>query len=443
MSKRIRIEALVNFEEENNTCTIAGRLIQKSAATLTLEDESDRRTFGYTNLNSDLARVRIGDLLELNLRYTHKSWRVIEQRVLVPCLLENKKHKQWMQRWFKQSDKKRKNLRLRANLKRSMREYFNRHEFMEVDTPTLVPCPGMEPNLLGFKSIWVGPDKTFRRELFLPTSPEFHLKRMLALGYEKIFEFAKSFRNGELSSHHQPEFTMLEWYRAYEGYEKLMEDVEYMVCRAAKEVLDSSSIDIKGKKIDLNPPWNRISVKDLFYDEMGINLDNIRNGIEFAIEANKNGYSYVKQAESFDDIYFKLFLTEVELKLGWDKPVILYDYPIEMAALSRAKPDNKRYCERFEVYVAGVELANAFGELNNANEQNRRFQQFGKESRDERGFSYPIDEGFIDALRFGMPPSAGIALGFDRLAMLFAGEKALDYVCCFPHRSPIEEEDDE
>lgn len=442
MSKRIKIESLVNHEEETAHCIVAGRLIQQSAATLTLEDESDRRTFGYNNQNPDLSRVRVGDILELKLEFNHKSWRVTEQKVLVPCMLEGQKHKQWMQRWFRQSDKIRKNLALRSDLKKSLRNYFTRHGFLEVETPTLVPCPGMEPNLYGFKSIWNGPENTFRSECYLPTSPEFHLKRMLSLGYEKIFEFAKSFRNGELSPHHQPEFTMLEWYRAYECYEKLMEDIEYMVCRAAKEVLATSTLCYKGRNINLDPPWERISVKDLFFDRMGINLDRIKTGSEFAIEAHNNGYTYVKEDESFDDIYFKLFLTEVELKLGWQKPVILYDYPAEMAALSRIKQSNPRYCERFEVYIAGVELANAFGELNNANEQNRRFQSFGEESRRERGFSYPLDEGFIDALRFGMPPSTGIALGFDRLAMLFAGEESLDYVNAFPHKAPFNEEED-
>lgn len=437
---RIQIKDLAKREGEGVACVVTGRLIQHSLATLTLEDETDRRTFGYPNENPNLSKVRLGDILWIKMRFENNAWRVIDLLVLVPCTLTGDALERWLKRWQNQSNIKRKNIHLRAGLMQSIRGYFTRHDFMEASTPTLVDCPGMEPNLKGFDTEWRGPDGAYRQQLFLPTSPEFNLKKMLVLGYERVFEFARCFRNGELSDLHQPEFTMLEWYRAYSGYERIMEDVEDMICRSAIELFGTSSIFYEGCTIELNPPWERISVKDLFERKLKIDLDEVREPVDFAASANRAGYNYVKGSESFDDIFFKLFLTEIESKLGWEKPVILYDYPIEMAALSRKKPGSPRYCERFEVYIAGIELANAFGELNNANEQCKRFVEFMRLSDEERGYHYQPDEEFINALKFGMPPSAGIALGFDRLSMIFANAPSLEEVCSFPHRSPLDRE---
>jgi lysyl-tRNA synthetase class 2 len=421
-------------------CCVQGRLVQRSPATLTLEDESDRRTFGYPNENPELSRVRVGDILALELSWKEGAWRVVSADVLVPCMMENSTHRDWIQRWSLHAGKRRRNLTLRARLINSLRQYFMRHDFLEVETPTLVACPGMEPTLQGFSTIWQGPDKKWLRKAYLPTSPEFHMKKLLVLGYERIFEFCRCFRNGEISELHQPEFTMLEWYRAYSDYTAIMDDMESMVCRAAQELLGKDKLVCKGREIDLSPPWARISVRDLFLEKLRIDLQQIESARQFAIAAQEQGFTYIEMADSFDDIFFKLFLNEIETKLGWGKPVILMDYPMEMAALSRRKPGNPRFCERFEVYIAGIELANAFGELNNAAEQAKRFEEFKLESDSYKGFHYDQDEEFLDALRFGMPPSAGIAVGVDRLAMLFAGETSIDAVTAFPHCAPLVED---
>lgn len=438
--QRVQIGKLPEGDAENDRATVVGRLIQRSPATLTLEDETDRRTFGYPNDRPELNRVRVGDILRLDLFWRMGGWRVTSADVLVPCLLENSKQRDWMQLWFTHSNQRRRNLNLRARLIESLRAYFLRHEFLEVTTPSLVPCPGMEPTLRGFSTIWQGPDKAWMRKAYLPTSPEFHLKRLLVLGYERVFEFSRCFRNGEYSDLHQPEFTMLEWYRAYEDYTRIMDDTETMIARAARELLGRETLRCKGKDIDLSPPWTRISVRELFAQRLGIDLQEITDARQFAGAARLRGYTYVTAEDSFDDVFFKLFLNEIETGLGWDKPVILMDYPIEMAALARRKPQAPRFCERFEVYIAGIELANAFGELNNAQEQARRFDAFVKESDAYKGYHYDPDEGFLEALRFGLPPSAGIALGVDRLAMLFAQESNLDAVTAFPHRAPVLEE---
>ena len=442
VNRRIVIGELTAQESEGQICHIVGRLVQLSPATLTLEDMTDRRTFGFRNDNPDLARVRIGDLLELKLEFHHKAWRAIETQVLSPCLLTEQDQRRWMQRWFLHSNRLRKNLHNRDRITRTVREYFHQENFLEVQTPTLVPCPGMEPHLEGFQTVWEGPNHLWKKTLFLPTSPEFHLKKLLSLGYEKIFEFSKSFRNGELSGHHQPEFTMLEWYRAYESYERLMEDIENLVFQAAMSIPKNGMgkagvLHLNGKDISLAPPWKRLSIRQLFLDVFRVDLDKLQDGPDLARAARFQGFTYVSENESFEDTFFRLLLTEVEPKLGWDRPVILYDYPVELAALSRRKPQNKRYCERFEVYIAGTELANAFGELTNPNEQARRFSEFTELAMKERGYHYEVDGEFMDALKFGLPPSTGIALGFDRLVMLLCGENSLDAVMAFPHQAPI------
>ncbi len=434
------IADLARYEQDGVEVVVAGRLVQISQATMTLEDQTDRRAFGVSIRNPRMNRVRLGDIMECLLIFKDDSWRVQRFNTLVPCMTPQKDHRTWMTRWFKHADQKRKNAVLRGNMLKAFRDYFHGEDFIEVTTPALVACPGMEPHLNGFKTNWKGPHSGWNEERYLPTSPEFHLKKMLVLGYERIFEFCKSFRNMEYSAHHQPEFTMLEWYRSYITYEALMEEVETLICRVHQEAKGGTDLEYRGKVIDLSPPWKRISLRELFLKRFNIHLDRVTSGEQLARAAHASGFDYVKPEESFEVVFNKLFLTEIELSLGWDKPVILYDYPIELAALSRKKPGATRYAERFEVYIGGVELANAFGELNNVIEQAKRFEDFIKESEEERGFHYDIDREFIEALKFGMPPAAGIALGFDRLAMVFADEKSLDNVVVFPHQSPLEDE---
>ena len=441
-TKRIAISGLGADVEEGQEARIAGRLVALSPATLTLEDASDRRSFGFATQSLDRSRLRLGDILEVPLVYKDRAWRVAELRVLTACLLEGAAQRDWLKRWLAQGDRKRRALGLRERLLSAVRLHFKSQGFLAVETPTLVPCGGMEPTLHAFGTTWKGPDGRFEREFHLPTSPEFHLKKLLALGYEKIYELARSYRNGELSPNHQPEFTMLEWYRAYDGYETIMDDVEELVSGLALREFGAPRLVYKDVPIDLAPPWQRISVRDLFFERLGLDLDLLTDARSFARAAKLAGYGYVREEESFDDSFFRLFLTEIETGLGWDKPVILYDYPIEMAALARRKPQAPRYAERFEVYLAGLELANAFGELTNAPEQARRFDVFTLESEAARGFHYEPDDEFLEALRFGLPPSGGIALGVDRLVMLFANETTLDAVLALPHQAPLVSDED-
>lgn len=439
--RRIPLSNVASGAEQGSTCIVAGRLLQISPATLAIEDETDRRSFGFRNSSPNLSRLRVGDILQLNLKFRNDAWRVEKYRVLVPCMLNNHVGRDWVQRWLEHGNRKRKNLILRDRINRAFRDFFHSQNFLEISTPLLVECPGMEPNLTGFQTEWRGPENIWRKKYFLPTSPEFQLKKMLVLGYERIFEFSRCFRNCEISSLHQPEFTMLEWYRAYKDYDVIMEDVEAAVYFAVNSVLGKDFLPFQGKMIAVKPPWKRVSIRELFVSAFGVDLDQVVNGADFAEQAIANGYDYVDAEDSFEDTFYKLFLTEIELKLGWDQPVIIYDYPIEMAALARRKPGEPRYCERFEVYIGGIELANGFGELNNVKEQAHRFDEFAMRSRGERDFHYEPDREFMEALGFGMPPSAGVALGFDRLVMLCAQESELDGVMALPHVEPPLEED--
>ena len=330
----------------------------------------------------------------------------------------------------------------------SIRDFFALEGFVEIETPLLVRAPGMEPNLSQFKTE-LADECGHKQVAYLVTSPEYSCKKMLAAGMDKIFSLGKVFRNeepfssgsGELVTHN-PEFMMLEWYRAGEDYAKLMDDTERLVRFCAKQALSfrGAHSDEESQRHNEAPgslaslgmtdlPWLRISVKETF-NQIGLNLDQILTRDTMAKAALDKGYA-VSSNDSFDDCFFKIFLTEIEPKLGAERPTILYDYPIQMASLSRAKPGDPRYAERFEVYAGGLELANAFSELTDPVEQRKRLEEERK-LRGKRGKDQPpIDDDFIAAVG-EMPPSAGIALGVDRLVMFMTGARSIEEVMLFP-----------
>jgi len=330
-----------------------------------------------------------------------------------------------------------------------IRDFFALEGFVEIETPIMVAAPGMEPNLAQFKTE-LADERGRKKTAYLITSPEYSCKKMLAAGMDKIFSLGKVFRNeepysssaGELVTHN-PEFTMIEWYRAGEDYRKLMDDTERLVKYCAEKIPSSfrgAESDEKSQRQNnalgslttfgmTGEPWLRISVKEAFA-KIGLNLDQILTRDTMAKAATERGYA-VSSNDSFDDCFFKIFLTEIEPKLGVERPTILYDYPIQMAALSRAKPEDPRYAERFEVYANGLELANAFSELIDPAEQRRRLLE-ERELRGSLGKDQPpLDEDFISAVG-DMKPSAGIALGVDRLVMLITGARSIEDVILFP-----------
>ncbi len=422
---------------ENGMEMVQGRLLKHGMASLALEDETSRRSFGFSDdPPENLYTLREDDIVEMILVAQDGQWRITQVFVLTPSQVEGERRELWRKRFEAQGDRWRRVLWARQRINQAVRSWFYGQGFLELETPALVPSPGCETHLHAFLTRWEGPGDSFDQNLYLPTSPEFHMKRALVLGYEKIFQLARAFRNGELSRLHQPEFTMLEWYRAYEDYQTIMDDVEAMIWEVAQS-LNVFEVEDQGRPCRLEPPWTRMSIAELFATKLKIDLDAARTADELRAQARAQGYDYLKDGEPFEDSFYRLFINELEFDLGVGSPIILYDYPVEMAALSRRKSGAGRYCERFEVYISGVELANAYSELTGVAEQQRRYREYQKRRLEEYGEPYPEDRGLIDAMKYGMPPAAGIALGLDRLAMLLLGAQSVDEVIAFPHKKPV------
>ena len=255
-------------------------------------------------------------------------------------------------------------------------------------------------------------------------------------GVPRLFQLARVFRNGERGATHHPEFTMLEWYRAEASYRDLMADCEGLL-RDALAAAGGTAFRWHGKTADPRRPWQRLTVAEAFERWCGIDLlatapDPERPSLELLAAAARPLGIAPHAGDDWEDLFFRIFLACIEPELGLGSPTILMDYPISMAALARPKPEDPRLAERFEVYVCGLELANAFGELTDAAVQRRRFEQDQATKQARYGFAYPIDEEFLAALAHGMPPSAGIALGFDRLVMLATGAERIEDVIWAP-----------
>jgi lysyl-tRNA synthetase class 2 len=288
----------------------------------------------------------------------------------------------------------------------------------------------MEPHLEVFATTWT--TRLGEQPGFLITSPEYAMKKLLAAGIAPIFQICKSFRNGEeVSSRHNPEFTILEWYRTNADYRDLMVDCEELfrqVARALDPSSDGASWTYQGARIDLASPWERLSVREAFARYAAVDL---ADDASLFAAARARGYSVTPETTG-EQAFHQIFLNEIEPRLGRATPTILYDYPAAHAALARLSPRDPRVAERFELYVAGIEMANAFSELTDVAEQLRRLRAEREERRHLGRTLYNVDEEFIRALDRGLPPSAGIALGIDRLVMFFADVPSIRDVLWFP-----------
>ena len=328
-------------------------------------------------------------------------------------------------------------LKQRAVVVETIRSFFKQQDFLEVETPILQISPGLEPHLKAFKTELAEPFGESDKTMYLHTSPEFTMKKLLAAGLPKIFQMARVFRNEERSNRHHPEFVMLEWYRANADYETLMDDTIELV-RACAKACGVKTLRENGRECDPFAPWEKISVAEACRRYAGFELEDTLpeepdlepDPTPFAAIAKKLGIETNPQ-DRWDDIYFRIAFEKIEPKLGRGVPTILYDYPVCMAALSRRKPSDPRFAERFEVYVGDVELANAFSELTDAAEQRQRFEHDMDLKEKLYGERYPIDDDFINAVA-AMPPAAGIAVGVDRLVMLVTGAKQIEDVLWAP-----------
>ena len=311
--------------------------------------------------------------------------------------------------WLKHNfEKKRAFLEKRVQVIKALRSFFDSRDFVEVHTPALQICPVMDAHIHAFKTVRYGVGRQGAQEMYLHTSPEFDMKKLLAAGMERIYQMCPVYRNAEGSPRHSPEFMILEWYRAGADYHALMDD-----CEALLSLLGVCN------------SLERVSVEAAFDKYAGIGLPEDRD--EFAGAAQSAGVR-VFDSDQWDDIFHAVMAEKIEPQL---ERTILYDYPVSMAALSRRKEDDPRFAERFELYVNGMELANAFSELTDPVEQRERFEREMALKQELYGETYPPDEDFFAALGY-MPDSAGIALGVERLIMLAAGAEDINDVLWAP-----------
>ena len=336
---------------------------------------------------------------------------------------------------------------IREKVLTAIRRFFLDREFHEVETPYLTGSLPPESYLDIFETTLLDRNrKPFRA--FLPTSPEPFLKKLLVAGIGNCFAIPKSFRNTEdKSKTHNPEFTILEWYRIHADYTDIMRDCEELIVFIHTYLLRSKTgprgetpvniLTYQGKLVDISAPWERLSVSEAFfrYAHMDLTLALERDAI--ARIAKAKGYSLGKN-DLWEEIFNQIFLNEVEPNLGRGKPTIIYDYPAALAALSRKKQSDPRFAERFEFYIEGLELGDAYSELTDWKEQYARFKDEQKERTRMGKTAHPIDMDFIEALKIGMPKAGGIAVGVDRLIMLFADVTDIADTLFFPAKDLFE-----
>jgi lysyl-tRNA synthetase class 2 len=320
----------------------------------------------------------------------------------------------------------------RGRILSALRDWFRKRGFLEVETPALQVSPGNEVHLHAFAAGLVTPAGDVLPR-YLHTSPEFACKKLLAAGEPRIFSFARVFRNRERSALHHPEFTMLEWYRANEPYEALMEDCAAILVETAKAA-GSLQLHWKSRTADPYAAPDRVSVAAAFQKHAGIDLmptlrDAEPDTAKLVAAATSAGVQ-VANDDTWSDVFSRVLVERVEPHLGLGRPTILEGYPRPEAAWAEAA-DDPRLAKRFELYACGVELANGFAEITEAAEQRRRFEEAMAERQRRYGERYPIDEDFLAALA-AMPPASGIALGFDRLVTLATGAARIEQVMWAP-----------
>ncbi|MFA6486065.1 MAG: EF-P lysine aminoacylase EpmA [Candidatus Magasanikbacteria bacterium] len=313
----------------------------------------------------------------------------------------------------------------RIQVVRLIREWFWGQDFLEVNTMAGVASADQEPHLSPI-AVTYHDEANQARPYFLQTSPEYAMKKLLAAGYEKIFQICPCWRDYEESGRtHNTEFTMIEWYRAPGKYEQVMEDIEKLF-QFVGEKMKKKIVEFDGVATNIALPFERVPVRDLWQKYVEVNLDEYLDVNKLRELVVDLGYT-ASASDDFNDLFYKIFLNKIERHLGGERATIVSEYPIQMAALARPCAHDSRYSERFELYVCGLELANAFGELTDSEAQARRFEAEKIERIRAGKVSIPIDKELINALK-SLSSASGIALGVDRMAMLFSGAKNINEV---------------
>ena len=320
-------------------------------------------------------------------------------------------------------------LKARGAITAATRRFFASEGFTEVETAALQVSPGNETHLSAFSTELIGADGA-RSRLHLHTSPEFGCKKLLAAGEERIFTLARVFRNRERSALHHPEFTMLEWYRAGAPTTRIYEDLAGLLAGAAAGA-GASDFSFRGRLCDPFAEPEILSCREAFARYASIDLEALLDDRDGLARAAARDGIRVAPDDAWSDLFSKILCEKIEGRLGCGRPTLLTDYPVSEAALARTRAEDPRYADRFELYVCGVELANGFAELTDADEQRRRFEAQMAEKERIYGDRYPIDADFLAALG-EMPEASGVALGFDRLVMLATSAERIEQVLWTP-----------
>jgi lysyl-tRNA synthetase class 2 len=322
--------------------------------------------------------------------------------------------------------------RTRAGIIRALRDFLDARGFLEVETPVLQPIYGgaaAQPFITHHNQL--------KQDLYLRISFELYLKRLLVGMLDRVYEIGRDFRNEGISYKHNPEFTQLEFYMAYADYQKIMALTEEMVAYVCDQVFGRRTILYNGQEIDLNPPWRRVELRQGILDALGIDISAHRAGQDLAEAMRQKGLNPkpgATRGKLIDQIIGDA------LEPGFIQPTFLYDYPRDISPLAKSKPGDPQTVERFEGFVGGMELCNAFTELNDPIDQEARFLEMGRAYAATDEERHPVDEDYLRAMSYGMPPSGGFGMGIDRLTMLLTGNHLIREVILFPHLREREED---
>jgi lysyl-tRNA synthetase class 2 len=314
--------------------------------------------------------------------------------------------------------------RVRSQVITAIREFLNQRGFLEVETPVLQPSAGG-----ALARPFTTHHHALDQDFYLRIAPELHLKRLIIGGFDKVYELGRIFRNEGVSTKHNPEFTMLESYEAYADYNDIMKMVEEMVSEISQRVMGSQKVRFGEETINLKPPWPRLELRPAIKKYSGLDFEDYPDVKSLGATMQKLKME-VDPKKDRGKLIDELISTFVEPKLI--QPTFLVDYPVEMSPLAKTKPDNERMVERFEAFAGGMEIANAFTELNDPIEQRERFlkQQKGRQAKAD--VEEVIDQDFLTALEYGMPPAGGLGVGIDRLVMVLTGQQSIREVILFP-----------
>jgi lysyl-tRNA synthetase class 2 len=442
------------LEAAQVSVAVAGRMMLKrvmgKASFATLQDVSGRMQLFVSNdiTGEDAHAVfkhhDLGDILGatgvlFKTKTGELSVRVTEVRLLTKALrpLPEKFHgltdqeQKYRQRYVDliTNEQTRNTFLIRSRIIQAIREYFARHDYLEVETPMLHPIPGGAS-----AKPFVTHHNSLDMEMYLRIAPELYLKRLVVGGFEKVFEINRNFRNEGLSTRHNPEFTMIEFYEAYRDYRYLMDFTERLFAEVAQKVLGTTVISYQGKELDLGKPFHRLTMVQAIQKYHPQFTDEQLNNRDFLINELQDLKAKYKPEDGVGGLQLSLF-EELSEHLLFE-PTFIVDYPVEVSPLARASDKQPGITERFELFIVGREIANGFSELNDPEDQAARFQEQAKakEAGDEEAMFYDAD--YIRALEFGLPPTGGCGIGIDRLVMLLTDSPAIRDVILFPQMRP-------